>query len=152
MPASGCRSSSSTDAEIIGDGSASHEKQNPPVGRYFSRRSVSMWWRRTIAWLRCVAVRHDPNVGWSAGGTRSSITSTSSPWCSRSCSQSSSGHADASTKRSAEPGTDWAPNSLTKRTMRGTRRATLGQFGDLAAVPAEPHVASRCRRAGAGAA
>ena len=38
------------DAEIIGAGSASHEKQNPPVGRYFSRRSVSMWWRSTIAW------------------------------------------------------------------------------------------------------
>ena len=59
----GRRSSSSTDAEIIGAGSASHEKQNPPVGRYFSRRSVSMWWRRIIAWLRCVAVRHESNVG-----------------------------------------------------------------------------------------
>ena len=31
-------------------GSASHEKQNPPVGRYLSRRSVSMWWRSTAAW------------------------------------------------------------------------------------------------------
>ena len=59
----GWRSSSSTDAEIIGDGSASHEKQNPPVGRYFSRRSVSMWWRRIVAWLRWVAVRQAPNVG-----------------------------------------------------------------------------------------
>ena len=38
----GRRSSSRTDAEIIGDGSASHEKQNPPLGRYFRRRSVSM--------------------------------------------------------------------------------------------------------------
>ena len=46
----GARSWSSTDAEIIGAGSASHEKQNPPVGRYFSRRSVSMWWRSSVAW------------------------------------------------------------------------------------------------------
>ena len=59
----GARSWSSTDAEIIGAGSASQEKQKPPVGRYFRRRSVSMWWRRTAAWLRCVAVRHEPNVG-----------------------------------------------------------------------------------------
>ena len=59
----GARSWSSTDAEIIGAGSASQEKLKPPVGRYFSRRSVSMWWRSTAAWLRCVAVRHEPNVG-----------------------------------------------------------------------------------------
>ena len=42
----------------------------------------------------------------------------------RSCSQSSAGHREASTKRSAEAGTDCAPNSLTKRTRRGTRRAS----------------------------
>ena len=46
----GRRSWSSTDAEIIGIASASQEKQNPPVGRYFSRRSVSMCWRRRSAW------------------------------------------------------------------------------------------------------
>ena len=120
----GARRSSSTDAEIIGAGSASHEKQKPPVGRYFRRRSVSMWWRRIAAWLRCVAIRQASNVGWSSGGMRWAITSTSSPWCSRSASQSSAGQRDASTNSAARSGTDWAPNSLTNRTRRGSSRAT----------------------------
>ena len=46
----GIRSWSRTAAEIIGAGSASHEKANPPVGRYLRRRSVSMWWRSTTTW------------------------------------------------------------------------------------------------------
>ena len=111
-----------------------------------------MWWRRIKAWLRCVAVRHAPNVGCSAGGTRSSITSTSRPWCSRRSSQSSWGHRLVSTKRSAWSGTDWAPNSLTNRTRRGITRATS------ASSPTSPRcqpshmcesVPSSCGRCGA---
>jgi hypothetical protein len=36
--------------EIVGAESLSVEKQNPPVGRYFSRRSVSIWIFSTWAW------------------------------------------------------------------------------------------------------
>ena len=68
-------------------------------------------------------------------------------------SQSSRGHARGSTNSSAESGTAWAPNSLTKRTIRGSSRGPLGEVADLAAVPAQPEVAVGAveRRAGGAA-
>ncbi len=59
----GRRSWSSTLHDTIGPASASMNRQNPPVGRYFSRRSVSMWWRSTVAWYACVAARHSSKRG-----------------------------------------------------------------------------------------
>ena len=80
-------------------------------------------------------------TGSCSGGWRGRITSASRPWCSARYSQSRSGHADASTNSLALSGTDWAPNSLTKRTSAGQRAGPLGELVDVAAVPAEPQVA-----------
>ena len=59
----------------------------------------------------------------------------------RGASQSSSGQRVGVDERVGVGGTDWAPNSLTKRTRRGIGAAKLGELAHLAAVPAEPQVA-----------
>ncbi len=46
----GTRSASRIADEIAGAESLSVEKQNPPVGRYLSRRSASIWVLRTCDW------------------------------------------------------------------------------------------------------
>ena len=43
--------------------------------------------------------------------------------------------------RVALSGTDWAPNSLTKRTSAGHGAGSVGELADIAAMPAEPQVA-----------
>ena len=56
------------------------------------------------------------------------------------CSQSRSGHRFGS-MNSAAAGTAWAPNSLTKRTIRGIERGEARQVAFVAVVPTEVEVA-----------
>ena len=99
-----------------------------------------MWWRRIAAWLRCVAIRQASNVGWSSGGTRWAITSTSSPWCSRErlpVERRPARHVD---ELGGPIGHRLGAELADEPDEAGDQPGELGELGGIAAVPAEPHV------------
>ncbi len=98
-------------------------KQNwakPPVGRYLSRRSVSTWWRARWPGTRCVArppLVERGEVGRAARAVEHGVLqrrgARSQPL------PVEVGPALGLHEVGVGSGTAWAPNSLTKRTMRG---------------------------------